>query len=257
MGAGGRARGRGGGSLPSLSWEPEPRRPTANTSQRIWRPGWPNVTSRWFPAAPTASTARLTARRWTGEGLTVAVLAGGLDIPYPSRAFGAAASHWSARAGVHRVPAGRPPSPSWFLTRNRLARCGHPRRHGCGGSGPAQWRGEYRGVGARLGRVVAAVPGPVTSSASAGCHALLRNGAELVTRAEDIVELVGHIGELRAGGTASPARRSTGSVRPSAWCMKRCRGAATRQDRRDSGRLRAGGGAGAGTAGDAGAGRAG
>ena len=47
-----------------------------------------------------------------------------------------------------------------------------------------------------LGRVVAAVPGPVTSSASAGCHALLRNGAELVTRADDIVELVGRIGEL-------------------------------------------------------------
>ncbi len=47
-----------------------------------------------------------------------------------------------------------------------------------------------------LGRVVAAVPGPVTSSASAGCHALLRNGAELVTRADDNVELVGRIGEL-------------------------------------------------------------
>jgi DNA processing protein len=47
-----------------------------------------------------------------------------------------------------------------------------------------------------LGRVVAAVPGPVTSSASAGCHALLRNGAELVTRADDVVELVGRMGEL-------------------------------------------------------------
>lgn len=40
------------------------------------------------------------------------------------------------------------------------------------------------------------MPGPVTSSASAGCHALLRDGAELVTRAEHIVELIGHIGEL-------------------------------------------------------------
>jgi DNA processing protein len=40
------------------------------------------------------------------------------------------------------------------------------------------------------------VPGPVTSSASAGCHALLRNGAELVTRADDIVELVGRAGEF-------------------------------------------------------------
>ena len=47
-----------------------------------------------------------------------------------------------------------------------------------------------------LGRLVAAVPGPVTSSASAGCHVLLRNGAELVTRADDIIELVGRIGEL-------------------------------------------------------------
>ena len=47
-----------------------------------------------------------------------------------------------------------------------------------------------------LGRVVAAVPGPVTSSASAGRHALLCNGAALVTRADDIVEFVGRMGEL-------------------------------------------------------------
>ena len=47
-----------------------------------------------------------------------------------------------------------------------------------------------------MGRVVGAVPGPVTSSASTGCHALLRTGAEVITRAEDIVELVGRIGEL-------------------------------------------------------------
>ena len=47
-----------------------------------------------------------------------------------------------------------------------------------------------------LGRVVCAVPGPVTSSASAGCHALLRAGAELVTRADDVREIIGHAGEL-------------------------------------------------------------
>jgi DNA processing protein len=49
-----------------------------------------------------------------------------------------------------------------------------------------------------LGRVVGAVPGPITSSASSGCHALLRTGAEVITRAEDVVELVGRIGELGA-----------------------------------------------------------
>ena len=36
----------------------------------------------------------------------------------------------------------------------------------------------------------------MTSSASVGCHALLRDGATLVTRAEDVVELVGRAGEL-------------------------------------------------------------
>jgi DNA processing protein len=55
-----------------------------------------------------------------------------------------------------------------------------------------------------LGRVVGAVPGPVTSSASGGCHALLRAGAEVITRAEDVVELVGRIGEL-ASEQPSPA----------------------------------------------------
>ena len=41
-----------------------------------------------------------------------------------------------------------------------------------------------------------ALPGPVTSSASAGCHVLIRDGAHLVTRVEEIVELVGAAGEL-------------------------------------------------------------
>src|SRR5262249_62164893 len=47
-----------------------------------------------------------------------------------------------------------------------------------------------------LGRAICAVPGPVTSSASVGCHVLLRAEAHVVTRAEDIVELVGRAGEL-------------------------------------------------------------
>jgi DNA processing protein len=47
-----------------------------------------------------------------------------------------------------------------------------------------------------LGRPVCAVPGPITSSVSVGCHALLRDGANLVTRADDVIELVGRAGEL-------------------------------------------------------------
>ncbi|PRC61708.1 DNA processing protein DprA, partial [Mycobacterium sp. ITM-2017-0098] len=44
---------------------------------------------------------------------------------------------------------------------------------------------------------VCAVPGPVTSTASAGCHELLRReGTVLVTRAQEIVEVMGRMGEL-------------------------------------------------------------
>ncbi len=43
---------------------------------------------------------------------------------------------------------------------------------------------------------MAAVPGPVTSAASAGCHVLLRGGAEVVTRVDEVIELAGRVGEL-------------------------------------------------------------
>ncbi|MBS9535582.1 DNA-processing protein DprA [Mycobacterium sp. M1] len=40
-----------------------------------------------------------------------------------------------------------------------------------------------------LGRPVGAVPGPVTSSASLGCHVLLRDGAHLIASADDVLHL--------------------------------------------------------------------
>jgi len=129
------------------------------------------------------------------DGLTVAVLAGGLDIPYP--AGHSALLHRIATDGllVTEYPPGVRPARHRFLTRNRLvavlAGAAVVVEAGLrsGAANTAAW--------ARvLGRVVGAVPGPVTSSASSGCHALLRSGAEVITRAEDVVELVGRIGEL-------------------------------------------------------------
>ncbi|CAM3262911.1 DNA-processing protein DprA [Mycobacterium colombiense] len=129
------------------------------------------------------------------DGVTVAVLAGGLDVPYPS-------GHTALlhRIGQHGLvfteyAPGIRPARHRFLTRNRLVAA-------VAGAAVVVEAGLRSGAAntaawARaLGRVVAAVPGPVTSSASAGCHALLRNGAELVTRADHVVELVGRIGEL-------------------------------------------------------------
>jgi DNA processing protein len=45
-------------------------------------------------------------------------------------------------------------------------------------------------IAAALGRAVAAMPGRVTSRGSRGAHALLRDGAQLVTCAADVLELI-------------------------------------------------------------------
>jgi DNA processing protein len=129
------------------------------------------------------------------DGVTVGVLAGGLDIPYP--AGHSALLHRIGGDGllVTEYPPGVRPARHRFLTRNRLvaafAGAAVVVEAGLrsGAANTAAWA-------RMLGRVVGAVPGPVTSSASTGCHALLRAGAEVITRTEDIVELVGRIGEL-------------------------------------------------------------
>ncbi|MEA2209506.1 MAG: processing protein [Solirubrobacteraceae bacterium] len=64
-------------------------------------------------------------------------------------------------------------------------------------------------VAAALGRTVAAVPGRVTSRGSRGPHALLREGARLVTGPGDLLDLLGD------GERPSPALDERGS--PRAW----------------------------------------
>jgi DNA processing protein len=138
------------------------------------------------------------------DGTTVAVLAGGIDICYP-----AGHSALLHRIGGHGLlvteyPPGVRPVRHRFLTRNRLvaALAGATVVVEAGlRSGAANTAAWARA----LGRPVAAVPGPVTSAASAGCHVLLRGGAELVTRADEVIELAGRMGEL----AADPPRPAT------------------------------------------------
>jgi DNA processing protein len=59
-----------------------------------------------------------------------------------------------------------------------------------------------------LGKTVAAVPGRVTSPAAGGCHALLREGARLVTDAADVLELLYEAG---SPAPAQPAVQSSSS----------------------------------------------
>jgi DNA processing protein len=131
------------------------------------------------------------------DGFTVAVLAGGIDVSYPSGH--ATLFHRIGEHGllVTEYPPGMRPQRHRFLTRNRLvaALAGATVVVEAGArSGAANTAAWARA----LGRGVCAVPGPVTSSASVGCHALLRAGAIVVTRADEVVEQIGHAGELAA-----------------------------------------------------------
>ncbi|KWX67363.1 DNA-processing protein DprA [Mycobacterium sp. NAZ190054] len=130
------------------------------------------------------------------DGETVAVLATGLDVPYP--AGHSALLHRVGRHGllVSEYPPGTRPTRRQFLTRNRLvaalARATVVVEAGVrsGAANTAAWADA-------LGRPVCAVPGPITSSSSAGCHELIVNEkARLVSRASEVVEEVGRCGEL-------------------------------------------------------------
>ncbi len=129
------------------------------------------------------------------DGATVAVLAGGCDVLYP--AGHSALLHRIATNGllVTEYPPGVRPARHRFLTRNRLVAA-------VAGATVVVEAGLRSGAASTaawaraLGRVVCAVPGPVTSAASAGCHVLLRAGAELITRADEVREIIGRAGEF-------------------------------------------------------------
>ncbi|OBK72409.1 DNA-processing protein DprA [Mycobacterium sp. 1274761.0] len=129
------------------------------------------------------------------EGFTVAVLAGGIDVPYPSGHAGLLQRISRDGLVVTEYPPGLRPARYRFLTRNRLvaALSGATVVVEAGARSGAANTAAWARV---LGRSVCAVPGPVTSAASVGCHALIRGAAHIVTRAADVVELVGRVGEL-------------------------------------------------------------
>jgi DNA processing protein len=126
-------------------------------------------------------------------GDTVAVLACGVDRSYPRGHERLIARIAAVGAVVSEVPPGSAPSRWRFIERNRLIAALAQvtvvveAAHRSGATGTAL-RAE------KLSRPVAAVPGPVTSALSYGCHRLLRDGAVCVTSADELAELVGPIG---------------------------------------------------------------
>ena len=131
-------------------------------------------------------------------GLTVAFLAGGADRFYPSGHDALLTRIVDQGAVVSELPPGQAPTKWRFLQRNRLiaaATCATVVVEAGRRSGSLNTAGHA----AALGRPLGAVPGPVTSPASSGCHHLIREyGATCVTDAAQMAELVPGLAETAA-----------------------------------------------------------
>lgn len=129
-------------------------------------------------------------------GLTVAVMACGIDRPYPlahASLFeriadeGMLISEWPPGSAPHRLR---------FLIRNRVIAAGTRGTALVEAAARSGARQTLRRARA-LGRAPMAFPGPVTSAMSVGCHLELRGFAtRLVTTVDEVIEEVGHVGEL-------------------------------------------------------------
>ncbi|HUR52258.1 MAG TPA: DNA-processing protein DprA [Mycobacteriales bacterium] len=136
---------------------------------------------------------------------TVAVLACGVDVAYPRQHERLLARIVEQGLLVSEVPPGSSVTRVRFLVRNRLIAAlarGTVVVEAAHRSGSLSTAARAND----LQRVVMAVPGPVTSALSAGCHDWIRSArAALVTTAADVLELVGAAGEHLVG---KPVARS-------------------------------------------------
>jgi DNA processing protein len=121
--------------------------------------------------------------------LTVAFLAGGVDRFYPSGHDALLTRIVESGAVMSELPCGQAPTKWRFLQRNRLIAAVSQATVVL----EAGWRSgslNTAGHAAQMGRPLGAVPGPVTSAASAGCHRLIREfDAVCVTNADEMAEL--------------------------------------------------------------------
>ncbi|WP_448627370.1 DNA-processing protein DprA [Geodermatophilus sp. URMC 64] len=166
--------------------------------------GWTVVSGGAFGIDAAAHRGALAA-----DGPTIAVLACGVDRPYP--AGNGALLNRIADSGllVSEWPPGAAPHQHRFLVRNRLIAAltrGTVVVEAAARSGAVATANRAK----KLGKLVMAVPGPVTSAMSVGCHELLRgtaeeSGAQLVASAGHVLDTVGGLGV----DLAEPAERPT------------------------------------------------
>jgi len=207
----------------------------------LWRPGIAVVGSR-APTAGGRDTAAQFARRFVASdlvvvsglasgidaaahlaalqagGATVAVLGSGIDVPYPRSHAGLHARIATEGAVVSEYPPGTPARREQFPSRNRivaglaLGTLVVEAAHRSGALITAR-------LAAEAGREVFAIPGSIHNPMARGCHRLLRDGAQLVESADEVVSALAPV--ARSLADALRARldapiQCTGTTRPPA-----------------------------------------
>ena len=165
-------------------------------------PGWTIVSGGAYGIDAAAHGGAMAA-----DGATIAVLAGGADVIYPKgnhTLLTQIAERWLI---VSEQPPGRNPTRHGFLSRNRLIAA---LTQGTiiveaalrsGARNTANWA-------SGCGRLLMAVPGPITSALSETPHRLIRDGeAVLVGSATDVRSLLLPMGEAPVEDLLGPRRR--------------------------------------------------
>jgi DNA processing protein len=147
-------------------------------------------------------------------GTTVAVLAGGVDVPYPRAHALLLARIVEEGAVVSESPPGEPVRRQRFLSRNRLIAALGRATLVVEAADRSGTTATARAANA-MNRPVLAVPGPVTSAASAGCHRMIREGvALLVSDLPDLLDMLDLAHGARAPGGLEHARAGRTERRP-------------------------------------------
>ena len=147
------------------------------------------------------------------------MLANGLGTIYPPEHAELAEQVAAHGAILSESPMGQEPLPGLFPQRNRII------SGLCLGvvvveAAPRSGSLSTAHHAMEQNREVFAVPGPIDSLASRGCHGLIRDGARLVETVDDILEELGPLaravstGPTAGRGRGAPAVRHPGRARP-------------------------------------------